>query len=120
MSRKGGIIWLKANGVQWDAKGNFTTNVGANKVDSIMGADRRHGTKETPQAAFIEGEITKGQGLKIRDVVSMRGANITIQFGDGTVFMLNNADYTGDGNYMTEEGNLKIRFEGDSAEEINP
>ena len=57
-ARRGGIISFAINGETQLAKGNFTYNLGAPKREGIVGMDRPHGFKATPQIPFIEGEIT--------------------------------------------------------------
>lgn len=58
MARVGGIIFIKANGTQYRAKGNFTYNLGRLKKEKVVGSDGVHGTKVVPQVPFIEGAIT--------------------------------------------------------------
>lgn len=56
--RVGGIIELRIDGATLSAKGNFTYNLGRTKREAAVGSDTAHGFKETPQACFIEGEVT--------------------------------------------------------------
>lgn len=118
-SRRGGIIQFKVDGIQYDAKGNFSHNFGVPKRESMMGADRRHGFKETPQPAYIEGEITDANDLDIRKVMSLRNVTVTLLVANGKTRVLRNADYCGaDGTVGSEEGNIQVRFEGDEMDEV--
>lgn len=117
--RKGGIIFVKVDGAQMDAKGNFSYNLGKPKREAIIGADQVHGYKETPQAAFIEGEITDSSTLDLAALVQMENATVTLQLANGKVIALRDGWYAGDGTGNTEEGNIQVRFEGLSADEIN-
>lgn len=119
MSRRGGIIQFQVNGVLYDAKGNFTYNLGRGKREGIVGADAVHGYKETPQVAFIEGEVTDRGTLDLNALVSMTGATVTLTLANGKVVTLGDAWYAGDGTGNTEEGNIAVRFEGTNAEEIS-
>jgi hypothetical protein len=118
INRRAGIIELKVNGVLYDAKGNFTYNLGRAKREAIIGADRVHGFKETPQVAFIEGEITDSSTFDLDKLTKVEDATITLSLNNGKVIQLRQAWYAADGNGQTEEGNLQVRFEGADAEEI--
>jgi predicted heme/steroid binding protein len=57
-NRRAGRIYFKVDGTQYDAKGSFSYNLGADKRDGIVGADGVHGYKAMPQVPFIEGAVT--------------------------------------------------------------
>lgn len=118
MERVGGIIFLKVNSQQLRAKGNFTFNLGRPKAEAIVGADAVHGYKEMPQVPFIEGEITDGSDMSLEALVSTRNATVTLELANSKVVVLREAFYAADGTGNTEEGNMQVRFEGISAEEI--
>lgn len=109
--RRGGIIYVKQDGVQYDAKGNFTYNLGRPKREAIVGADSVHGYKETPQVAFIEGEITDSRGLDLGKLVTGDGVTITLELANGKVISLSDAWYAAEGTGNTDEGNLPVRWE---------
>lgn len=116
--RRGGIIQLQINGEIYDAKGNFTYNLGRPKREAIIGADRVHGFKEMPQAAFIEGEITDRSTLDVSALIDIVSATVTLRLNNGKVIALRQAWYAAEGTGNTEEGNIQVRFEAEIAEEI--
>lgn len=116
--RKGGIIFLQVNGEIYDAKGSFTYNIGRPVREAIVGHDSVHGYKELPQVAFIEGEITDRSTLDLEALVTLSGATVTLELANGKVIVLRDAWFAGEGTGNTEEGNLAVRFEGKSGEEI--
>lgn len=116
--RRGGIIQLQVNGELYDAKGNFTYNLGRPVREAIVGADTVHGYKETPQVAFVEGEITDRGTLDLEKLVTMDGATVTLELANGKVICLRDAWFAGEGTGNTEEGNVAVRFEGKSGEEV--
>jgi hypothetical protein len=118
MSRRGGIIQFQVNGVLQDAKGNFTYNLGRPKREAIIGADGVHGYKETPQVAFVEGEITDRGALDLDGLTRVDGATVTLELANGKVISLRDAYFAAEGTGNTDEGNIGVRFEGSSAEEI--
>jgi hypothetical protein len=116
--RRAGIISFRVNGEQYDAKGNFTYGLGAPKRDAIIGSDVVHGFKEAPQVPFIEGEITDRQTLNLKTLLNLEDETVTLGLANGKVVSLSNAWYAAEGTGNTEEGNIQVRFEGLSAEEV--
>jgi hypothetical protein len=117
--RRGGIIQVQINGEVQDAKGSWSYNLGRPVRESIIGADRPHGYKETPQPAFIEGEITDRGTLDVAALVSIANATVTLTLANGKVVVLRGGFFAGEGTGNTDEGNIGVRFEGDDAEEIS-
>jgi hypothetical protein len=117
-NRIGGIITFKIDGVQYAAKGNFTYNLGIPKKESVMGSDGFHGYKETPQAAFIEGEITDNVSVDIKKLAEIKDATILLNLANSKSIVLRNAFYAHEGTGNTDEGNFPVRFEGERAEEM--
>lgn len=116
----GGIIEVKVDGQIHRAKGDFTYNPGVAKREAVIGSDGVHGWKETPQVPFIEGEFTD-VGAEGPDMIALRkvkSATVFLQLGNGKAFVLRDAVYAGDGTSHTEEGNMDVRFEGMSGEEV--
>jgi hypothetical protein len=117
--RRGGIIQLQLDGEVYEAKGNFSYNLGLPMREAIIGADGVHGYKETPQVAFIEGEITDRQELDLATLVRTSDATITLTLANNKVIALRDAWFAGEGTGNSEEGNIAVRFEAESAEEIS-
>jgi hypothetical protein len=116
--RRGGLIQFQLNGVLYDAKGNFTYNLGRPVREAVVGADAVHGYTEKPQVAFIEGEITDKGTLDTDALVRMVDTTATLALANGKVIVLRDAWYAGEGTGNTEEGNFPVRFEGLSGEEV--
>jgi hypothetical protein len=116
--RRGGIIQFQVNGEIYDAKGSFAYNLGRPMREEIIGADRPHGFKETPQAPFIEGEITDSASLDLASFVTIEDATVTLALANGKTIALYEAYYAGEGTGNSEEGNIAVRFVGAGAEEI--
>jgi hypothetical protein len=117
--RRGGIIQLQIGGVLYDAKGDFTYNLGRALREAVVGADRVHGFTETPQVAFIEGEITDRGNLDLAALVSAEETTVTLGLANGKTIVLRDGWYAGEGTGNTKEGNIGVRFEGPSGEEIS-
>ncbi len=115
---RSGKIFLRADGVMYQAKGSFTFNLGADKREGIVGSDGVHGYKITPQIPFIEGEIAKDADMDMKAFLELDGVTVTLELADGTVVVLRDAWFAGEGSVGTEEHNVSVRFEGKSAEEM--
>jgi len=116
--RRGGIIFVKIDGEIYNAKGSFTYNLGKPKRDAIVGADAIHGYKEVPQIPFIEGEVTDEPTMDLEKLVTAENATVTLELANGKVISLREAWYAGEGTGNTDEGNIGVRFEAKSGEEI--
>lgn len=116
--RRAGLIQVQVGGVIQDAKGSWTYNLGNPKRETIIGADGVHGFKETPQPKFIEGAITDRGNLDLAALTSTIGATVTLQLSNGKTIVLGNAWYAGEGTASTEEAEIPVRFEGQTAKEI--
>lgn len=118
MERIGGIIQIAADGVNFDAKGEFSHNLGAPLRKGLAGADRVHGYTETVQVPFIEGKITDTSRLNKKDLLNIKNATVTFVTPNGKTVMLRDAFYAGEGTFTSGEGEGDLRFEGFDAEEI--
>ena len=116
--RRGGMISVQVNGTVYDAKGSFTYGLGLPKREAIVGTDGVHGYKELPQVPFIEGAFTDKSDLDVKTLQSVKDGVITLSLANGKVVVLGGAYYAHEGSVGTEEGEIPVRFEGDSAEEI--
>ena len=117
MSRRAGTLYVRIDGAQRDAIGNWTYNLGSPKREAIVGADRVHGYREMPQVPYIEGEITDESALSLAALQNLTDATVTLELANGKLICLRDAWYAADGTVGTEQGNVQVRFEGRSAEE---
>lgn len=115
---RAGTVYLKVDGDQYRVKGSFTYNIGRPKREAIVGHDGVHGYKELPQAPHIEGEITDGSDVDLAKVFATVDATVTLELANGKVILLRNAWFAGEGQVGTEDGNIAVRFEGLSGEEV--
>jgi len=115
--RRAGIISVQINGEIQDAAGDFEYNLGAVKREALIGVDKVHGFKETPQVAFIAGSVRDRKTLDVKTLAVTEDATVTLQLANGKVVVLRNAWFAGDGTVKVDEATIEVRFEGLSAEE---
>lgn len=115
-----GTIELKVDGETYLAKGSFTYGLGKPTRETILGSDKVHGFKEMPSTPFIEGDITDDGTFSLDKFGNITDSTVTLGLGNGKIMVLRNAWTTNkDGlSGQTEDGNLSIRFEGRSMEEV--
>lgn len=116
--RVGGIIFIKVDGGQLRAKGEFEYNIGRGKREAVVGSDGVHGYKEDPQVPFIQGAITDESTLDLKAVLETKDATITLDLANGKTVILKDGWYADEGTVKTGEGEIPVRFEGLDAEEI--
>lgn len=115
--RRAGIISVQINGEVQDAAGDFEYNLGALKRETMIGVDKVHGFKETPQAPFIKGTIRDRKTLDLKALASMEDVTVTLQLANGKVVVLRNAWFDGDGTAKVDDASIEVSFSGMSAEE---
>lgn len=116
--RIGGIIRIKADGQQYNAKGEFSYRVNPVKREMIVGSDQVHGFKEDPQVPYIEGAITDRSNISLEAIQSIVNATITLELANNKIIVLREACYASEGVVSTGEGEIEARFEGIDGEEI--
>lgn len=117
--RRAGLLQLKVGGVIFDAKGNFSYNLGGVKREAIIGVDTVHGFKETVQVPYIEGAITDRGSLDLKSLVDGTDLTVTVDLANGKTIVLRSAWWAGEGTASTEEAEIPVRWEGASAQEIS-
>lgn len=90
-NRRAGRIYFKVDGTQYDAKGSFSYNLGADKRDGIVGADGVHGYKAMPQVPFIEGAVTDRPDMDLKSVLELDGVTVTLELANSKTIVLRNA-----------------------------
>lgn len=116
--RIGGLIRFKIDGISQFAKGGFTYNLGIPKKEMVKGSDQVHGYKEEPQIPFIEGSITDRGSLDLPALQNAVNVTCVLELANGKIISLKDAVYASEGNVTTDEGEIELRMEGVSAEEI--
>lgn len=115
---RGGMLYLQVNGRRYDAKGEFTYNLGQPKKTPILGADSGHGWSTEAQVPFIEGAITDEPDLDLAAFLNAVDGTVTLELQIGKTISLSEAHCVSDGSVKTKEGEIAVRFEGMSAQEI--
>ena len=117
-NRVAGAIFFLIDGVQQNAKGSFSYNLGQPKRDPIIGSDLTvHGYRETGQAPMIEGVITDRQNLNVMDLLNLRDATVTLELANGKSIVQRGSFYSHEGGITTEEAEIPVQLTGVEAYE---
>ena len=116
--RVGGIIFFQLDGELFQAKGEFTYNLGVPKRDEVVGPDGVHGFSELPQAPRIEGAVTDNDETDLEALLRFRDGTATLQLANGKTVVFREAFYSGDGDVTTNEGEIGIMIRAISAQEV--
>jgi hypothetical protein len=112
------MIQFLVGGVRYDATGSFTYNLGRPLRAAHVGSDGVHGFTEVPQVPFVEGAITDRQSVDLDALLTARDVTVVLLLANSKTIMLRDAWYAQEGSVSTEAGEVAVRFEGLSAEEV--
>lgn len=113
---RAGTFYVKVGGKLIEASGNYTYNLGKPKREGVTNSYGVAGFKDTVQVPYIEGEVLDSNSLDVvADLLDIEDATVTLELRNGKVIALRNAWYAGDGEGSTENGTIKVRFEGKEA-----
>ncbi|MEW6775030.1 MAG: phage tail tube protein [Bdellovibrionota bacterium] len=113
-----GLVGLKVNGVRHPVVGNATYNLGRLKKEAKNGPDGRHGLKVRGQDARLSCQISDRGDLTVDDILNLSAATVELELRNGKVVVFEEADYVGDGDIETEEGNIQFEISAKSAQEF--
>jgi len=111
-----GTAYFKIDGVQYMLRGNMKISLGSFERESVVGQDGYHGIKETPQASFIECDITDQANLDLNVLEQLSNVTVTAELINGKVAVLRNAYQINKLELDAGEGQITVRFEGPKGE----
>jgi len=111
-----GTAYFKVNGTQYSLRGNMKISLGSFERESVVGQDGYHGIKETPQASYIECDITDRPNLDPNILEQLSNVTVTAEMINGKVAVLRNAYQVNKLELDAGEGQLTVRFEGPQGE----
>lgn len=115
---RAGLRAVKVDGLEYDVIGNVNYNLGSPMREGLVGSDKVHGYKEKPQLPFCELEVRDSIDLDLKALQAIVQSTVTLELLNGKTLVFRNAWFAGEGNGGTEEGNIAVKFEAESAEEI--
>ncbi len=116
--RVGGIAYVKVDGNNIPARGNFVIHPNETERTGVAGQDGVQGFTEMPRVPAIEGDITTDPGVSITSLLGITDSTVQIECANGMVYVLRNAWQAALIDINTVEGSAKVRWEGLSIDEF--
>jgi hypothetical protein len=116
--RVAGTAFLMVDGGQQRVRGNFLVSPNAFERNMLAGQDGVHGYQELPRVPWIECDLTTVQELNIEDLEAQVNVTVVAQLANNKQYSLGNATCKGGIEINTRDGQCRVRWEGEFAEEI--
>ena len=117
-NRVGGVLNITADGLQLDARGNFSVMASRVKRDGVAGVDKVHGFTEAVVVPSIKGDLTTMPGTSLVELEAIVNATVQISLANGRTYVLTQAWTTAAFEINAAEGRFGIEFQGITCEEI--
>lgn len=118
-NRIAGVAFVKFDGKQLPIKGSWQVNFARIKREGISGQDRVHGYKEMPGVPSIEGDVSTTADVSVEELQAIENATVTLEAANGKIYVLRNAWSADAYEIQTEDGKIKVKFEGIDIDEVN-
>lgn len=117
-NRIAGIGSLTVDGRQLAVRANMVIQPDPVERTGIAGQDRVHGYSEMPRVPSIEADCSLQPDLAIEDLAAYTNASVVAALADGRIFVLREAWYRMGSEVNSQEGQFRVRFEGNSCTEV--
>jgi hypothetical protein len=116
--RIAGIAFLTVDGDQLALRGNFTVSPSPVERTMIAGQDGVHGYQELPRVPYIEGDLSTVPGLSLETLLTETDSTVVAQLANGMQYVLTSATCKGGFENNTRDGQVRVRWEGLTCEEM--
>jgi hypothetical protein len=114
-----GTAFLTVDGTQLALRGNFTVSPSPVERTMIAGQDGVHGYQELPRVPYIEGDLTTMPGFYLEDLLQETDVTVVAQLGNRMQYILTGATCKGGFDNNTRDGQVRVRWEGLTCEEVS-
>lgn len=116
--RIAGIAYVYVDGRTLPLRGGFTVSPSALERTGIAGQDYVHGFSEVPRVPFIEGDISTTDEVSTEALEAITEATVTAELANGKTYVLSEAWCKAAFEINTRDGQVRVRFEGVSCNEL--
>jgi hypothetical protein len=116
--RIAGIAFLWVDNTQLFLKGNFTVSPSALERTMIAGQDSVHGYQELPRVPYIEADLSTMPGSLMSALSAQTDSTVTAQLSNGMTYTLHGATCKDGLEVNTRDGQVRVRWEGLTCDEI--
>jgi hypothetical protein len=116
--RIAGIAFLNVDGNWLSVRGNFTVSPSAVERTMIAGQDGVHGFQELPRVPWIEADISTMPNLSLETLEGETDVTVVAQLANNVQYTLTGATCKAGFEANTRDGQVRVRWEGLTCEEI--
>lgn len=117
-NRIGGVLSIRVDGKQYEARGNFSVTPSTVKRTGIAGQDFVHGYIEEPIVPSIKGDLSIGNQLSMQELEAITQATVQCRLANGVTYVLTEAWTTSAFSIDAHDGKVEVTFEGITCEEV--
>jgi tail tube protein len=117
-NRIGGVLSIRVDGTQYEARGNFNVTPSTVKRTGIAGQDFVHGYIEEPIVPSIKGDLSIGNQLSIVALEAITNATVQAALANNVTYVLTQAWTTSAFVIDAHDGKVEVTFEGVACTEI--
>lgn len=117
-NRIGGLLSLRIDGQQYEARGNFQVTPSTVRRTGVAGQDFVHGYIEEPIVPQIKGDLSIGNQLSLEALEQITDNTVQIQLANGRTYVLVDSWVTAAFVIDAHDGKVEATFEGKSCEEV--
>jgi hypothetical protein len=117
-NRIGGVLSIRVDGKQYEARGNFQVSPSAVKRTGAAGQDGVHGYVEEPIVPSIKGDWSIGNQLSMDELLAIDDATAQCQLANGRTYVLTHAWTTAGFVIDAHDGKVEVTLEGITCQEI--
>lgn len=118
VNRIGGVLTLRVDGTQYEARGNFQVTGMTVKRTGVAGQDSVHGYIEEPIVPQIKGDISIGNQLSLEQLEAITDSTAQIALANGRTYVLTDCWTTAAFQIDAHDGKVEITLEGKTLQEI--
>lgn len=107
-----GTAFFRINGVQYQIAGDMKLNPLSEKRTAMVGMDGGVAPQIEPVSPSIECSVRDRADVDPIPLYQMLDETVTVELGNGTIWTLSNAFYSGEGDFDAKEGTHSVRFNG--------
>ncbi len=116
--RIAGVCYVRVDGRQYDLRGSLIVSISPTERSGVAGQDGVHGFIEMPRVPFISGVFSDTANLSVAELDAIEGATITAELANGKAYILRDAWTKSAHEIDTAQGQVAVRFEGLSGDEL--
>lgn len=117
-NRIGGILSLRIDGTQYQARGNFQVTPSPVRRNGVAGQDAVHGYIEEPIVPSIKGDISIGNKLSMDALLALTDSTATVILANGNSYVLTDCWTTAAFQIDAHDGRVEVTLEGLTCQEL--